>query len=68
VKVIAQGKYVADSLKDYLHRHPEIDDRCTKDSSVRYFTTDSPGKFQQNASIFLNAQIHAEKTTLTQKR
>jgi len=68
VKVIAQGKYVADSLKDYLHRHPEIDERCTKNGAVRYFTTESPGKFEQNASLFLNEQITAEKTTLTSKR
>lgn len=25
VKVVAQGEYVATSLKDYLHRHPEMD-------------------------------------------
>jgi len=68
VKVIAQEKYVADSLKNYLYRHPEIDGRCTKNGTVRYFTTESPGKFKQNASLFLNEQIDAEKTTFAQKR
>ena len=29
VKVVAQGEYVATSLKDYLHRHPEMDMKCT---------------------------------------
>lgn len=28
IRVIAQGEYVAESLKDYLHRHPEMDAKC----------------------------------------
>ena len=31
VKVVAQGEYVATSLKDYLHRHPEMDMKCTRE-------------------------------------
>ncbi|MBK5195410.1 MAG: glutamate racemase [Proteiniphilum sp.] len=64
VRVITQGKYVAESLRDYLQRHPDIEDKCTKNSSVQYFTTESPEKFNQQASLFLNEQIDAHKTTL----
>ena len=64
VKIISQGKYVAESLKDYLQRHPEIDRNCTKNGSIHYFTTDSPEKFGQQASIFLNKQIKALQTNL----
>ncbi|MCE5179432.1 MAG: glutamate racemase [Porphyromonadaceae bacterium] len=67
VKVIAQGSYVATSLKDYLNRHPEMEERCTKNGTVRYFTTESPEKFKQQASLFLNEQVDAEKATLTKK-
>jgi len=64
VKAIAQGRYIAESLKDYLKRHPEMDKKCTKNGTVKYFTTESPGKFKQLASLFLNEQIDAGQTTL----
>lgn len=68
VKVIPQGKYVAESLSNYLHRHPEMDAKCTKEGTVRYYTTDSPEKFNQMASLFLNELIDAQKATLEQTR
>jgi glutamate racemase len=61
-KVISQGHYVAQSLRDYLQRHPEMDGKCTKKGSIRYFTTDSPEKFGQQASIFLKEQVEALQT------
>lgn len=67
MKVISQGSYLANSLKDYLHRHPEMAERCTKNGTVRYFTTESPKKFKQQASLFLNEAVDAERTTLTRK-
>jgi glutamate racemase len=45
VKVLSQGKIVSASLKDYLLRHPEIDKKCTKNGTCRFFTTESPEKF-----------------------
>lgn len=66
-KVISQGKYVAESLRDYLQRHPEINRKCTKQGNIYYFTTDSPEKFEQQASIFLNEQINARRTDIEQK-
>lgn len=67
VKVIAQGSYVAASLKKYLHRHPEMEQRCARNGTVRYFTTESPEKFKQQASLFLNEQVDAKKATLIKK-
>ncbi|RNC67139.1 glutamate racemase [Proteiniphilum sp. X52] len=64
VKVISQGKYVAESLRNYLQRHPEMDRNCTKKGNIQYFTTDSPEKFGQQASIFLNEQVDALQTNL----
>lgn len=64
ISIISQGKVVAYSLKDYLRRHPEIDEKCTKGGTTRYFTTDSPDKFTHQASIFLEEQIVAEYAML----
>jgi glutamate racemase len=64
VKVVSQGEIVAQSLADYMLRHPEINDKCTKGGSIRYLTTESVGKFISSASIFLNEEIHAEHIDL----
>ncbi len=64
VKIIAQGKYVAESLKDYLHRHPDMEERCSKDGKTRYLTTENPLKFQQNAKLFLSSSITVEHVEL----
>lgn len=66
-QIISQGQFIAESLKDYLQRHPEMDRKCTRKGSIHYFTTDSPEKFEQQASIFLNEQIEALQTNLEQK-
>lgn len=64
VSVVSQGEIVAQSLVDYLHRHPEMDARCTKNGSIRYLTTESVEKFASSASIFLNEEIRAEHIDL----
>ncbi len=64
IKIISQGDIVANSLKNYLIRHPEVDAKCTKGGTVSYFTTDSPDIFAKQASIFLEEQIVAQNTTL----
>ena len=57
VKVVAQGEYVATSLKDYLHRHPEMDMKCTREGKCRFYTTEAEDKFIESASMFLNENI-----------
>jgi glutamate racemase len=64
VNILSQGKYVADGLKDYLKRHPEIDERCSKNSSCRFLTTESPEKFSDMASVFLNVSVDAKRIIL----
>jgi glutamate racemase len=64
IKLISQGQPVADSLANYLRRHPEIDSRCTKNATTRFFTTESEDKFSSIASIFLDWEIKAEKAEL----
>ena len=64
ISVISQGKIVAKSLEDYFERHPEIEAKCTKGGTVRYFTTDSTDKFIHQASIFLEEEIVAHNATL----
>lgn len=64
IGVIAQGEYVAESLKDYLHRHPEMDAKCTKNGSCVFYTTEAEEKFIESASAFLNQQIDVKRISL----
>ena len=64
VEVISQGCHVAESLENYLQRHPEIESQCSKNGVTRYFTTENPDKFQENARIFLNEEIVAQHIDL----
>lgn len=64
IQVISQGKYVAESLKDYLYRHPEMEKKCSKNGTVKYFTTDFPEKFVDFASLFLKENIEAQKINI----
>ena len=57
VRLVPQGKYVADGLVNYLKRHPEMDQMCTKHGTCLYNTTENPKKFKGSAQIFLNEVV-----------
>jgi len=64
VRIIPQSEYVASSLQDYLRRHPEMEQRCSKGGSVSYLTTENPEKFSEQAQIFLHEPVEASNITL----
>ncbi len=66
VKIISQGEIVAGSLADYLQRHPEMEEKCSRNASCRYLTTENPGKFSSSASIFLAEEISAEHVEVSE--
>lgn len=57
VRIVAQGTYVAESLRDYLHRHPDMERMLTKGGQCRYFTTESEERFSETAQIFLHENV-----------
>lgn len=64
IKVVPQGKIVAESLKDYLQRHPEIDEKCSKGGKCTYLTTENAEKFSQLASLFVKENVEAKHVIL----
>lgn len=62
--ILEQGHLVAESLKDYLHRHPEMDCRLSKNGSVSYLTSENPEKFDSLASLFTNEPVHSHHCPL----
>ncbi len=64
ITLFSQGEHVAESLVDYLHRHPEIDSRLTRGGECRFLTTESAEKFSSAASIFLHQPIKVEEVSI----
>ncbi|MCH5600388.1 aspartate/glutamate racemase family protein [Niabella ginsengisoli] len=64
VKLLSQGEIVAKSLADYLLRHPKINEKCSKNNSLQFFTTDSIEDFDSHASLFFGASVQSEHVGL----
>ena len=64
VTLVEQGPIVAESLADYLKRHPEMDQKCSKKGSRRFLTTESVQNFEPRAGMFLGSPLRAEKIQL----
>jgi glutamate racemase len=64
VALIEQGPIVAESLADYLIRHPEMNSECSTEGSLRFLTTENVNNFESRAGIFLGRQLIAEKIYL----
>lgn len=60
ITVLSQGEIVAKSLADYLERHPEIDEKCSKGGSLRFLTTDSTDEFDAHGKEFFGKEIQSE--------
>lgn len=59
IRVISQGNIVASSLADYLIRHSEIDEKCSKHGTVTYWTTENAADFSKKASQLMEQTIEA---------
>ncbi len=57
VKIVPQGGIVADSLTDYLQRHPEMEQQITKHGDMQFFTTDDTADFNDHATNFFGQTI-----------
>ena len=62
--VLSQGMIVAASLKEYLHRHPEMEERCSKQGTQTFYTTDSVVDFDNHASIFFGEKLRSKHLEL----
>lgn len=64
ISIISEGSIVAEKLKDYLKRHPEIEKKLIKKSNIRFYTTDIPDKFNKLGSSFFGSRVKAIKINL----
>jgi len=64
MKILTQGEIVAQSLEDYLVRHPEIENRCSKNGVREFYTTDSTEDFDSHATTFFGAPVKSGHVNL----
>ncbi len=64
IRIVPQGEYVAESLKDYFRRHPEMEAKCSRGGHVHYLTTENPDRFRESARVFMHEYIEVENITL----
>jgi glutamate racemase len=57
IRVIGQDDIVAESLADYLKRHPEMEQRLSKTGKRAFYTTDSTDDFDKHAESFFGQRI-----------
>lgn len=62
--ILSQGGIVAESLADYLVRHPEIETQCSKHGQRAFLTTDSTEDFDRQATVFYGEAIRSEHLEL----
>ncbi len=64
VSLLSQGDIVAKSLADYFERHPEMENRCSRQGTVKFYTTDSTEDFDAHAATFFGESIRSEYVSI----
>ena len=64
VKLVSQGEIVAESLQEYLSRHPEMEGKCSKNGHRNFYTTDSTEDFDNHATTFFGEAVKSRHVDL----
>ncbi len=64
ISVVSQGDIVAQSLKLYLEKHPDMEKSITKEGKREFYTTGDVGHFNNCALDFYGQEVNASHTEL----
>ncbi|MFN0200118.1 MAG: glutamate racemase [Bacteroidia bacterium] len=64
IELLAQGEIIAESLKNYLILHPEIEENCSKNGSLEFLTTGGAEIFSADAKLFFGQEIVAKHLSI----
>lgn len=57
IRIVEQGNIVAHSLQDYLQRHPQLEQQCSKHGSRSFYTTGDTADFDSHAGSFFGEAL-----------
>lgn len=60
IKILQQGEITAEKLLEYLKRHPEIEERLSKNRVLKFQTTESSENFNGKAALFMGHKVEAQ--------
>lgn len=63
-KVISSAKTAVDAIDGYFKKHPDVLKSITKNGEHKFYTTDSPDRFEELGSKFLGKKIKAERVNV----
>lgn len=61
IRLVGQGELVAESLEDYMQRHPEIDELCSRNGAREFLTTDNASDFEEKGQLFYGQPLKARQ-------
>lgn len=64
IKILSEGRIVAEKLDDYLKRHPEIKNKLGKNKKINFYTTDLTKNFEKLGTQFWEEEIKVKKIEL----
>ncbi|EOR94785.1 Glutamate racemase [Arcticibacter svalbardensis MN12-7] len=64
VRLVSQGKLVAESLEDYLERHTQLRDFCSLGTRRDFYTTGAADDFNEKATLFLGHGVESKHLPL----
>lgn len=59
IRLVSQGPIVAESLAEYLQRHPAMERSCTKNQERHLYTTDASEAFDLKAAAFFGQPVQS---------
>ena len=57
IALVSQGVLIANSLADYLIRHPEVAERCSRQGRREFYTSETAEFFERLAPLFYGREI-----------
>jgi glutamate racemase len=61
IEIVSQGSIVAESLVDYLERHPEISPQCSRGGRREFYTSEKADAFDRPATLFYGREIRCRE-------
>jgi glutamate racemase len=58
ISIVSQGPIIAESLANYLQRHPEIERRCSQHGRRDFYSSEKAHIFDKLAAIFYGKDVH----------
>lgn len=61
IRIVPQGRIVAESLLDYMRRHPGISAQCSRNKRREFYTSEKTDAFDKLAALFYGREVRSRE-------